>query len=228
MKLLNILTLSLILTSCASKKDGPKVLWEQSTFKNPESAYFYPKTKHIYVSNVAGSPVAKDNDGWISKLDKDGKVIAPKWIMGLHAPKGLRANGDNLYVSDIDSLVIISIKQGKILKKIKVKGAKFLNDVAIDDKGNVYVSDMFTNKVHIYRNGKVKTFLNYKQLLKSSPNGLLVDANKLLVATWGKGLNKKDFSTKEAGRIISYDLKTKKLLTQTAPIGSLDGLERLD
>ncbi len=221
------LLLLLFITACASNEKNPKVLWEQSAFKNPESAYFDKESKSIFVSNVAGSPTDKDNDGWITKLTQDGKVVTPKWIMDLDAPKGLRSLGDNLYVSDIDRVVVISIKKSKIIKTYHVKGAKFLNDLALDMKGNIYVSDMFTNKIYVISKGKVKTYLTFKQMLNSSPNGILIDGEKFYIATWGEGLNKKNFTTKVAGKIITYDLKTKELLAQSKPIGNLDGIEKV-
>src|SRR5436190_1914394 len=55
----------------------------------PESAYFEPTTQSIYVSNVQGSPVEKDGQGYISKVSPDGKMVAEKWVDGLNAPKGM-------------------------------------------------------------------------------------------------------------------------------------------
>ena len=95
-----------------------------------------------YVSNVAGKPTDKDGNGFISKISlKDGKVVTLEWATGLDAPKGLALVGDTLYAADIDKLAEINTKTGKIVALHDAPGATFLNDVAADGKGNVYVSD---------------------------------------------------------------------------------------
>ena len=57
------------------------------------------------------------------------------------------------------------------------------------------------------------------------PNGLLVRDGTLLVAGWGLEVAD-DFTTKTPGRLLSVDLKTRKLTPVSAkPLGNLDGLE---
>ncbi|MDP4247847.1 MAG: ATP/GTP-binding protein, partial [Bacteroidota bacterium] len=55
--------------------------------------------------------------------------------------------------------VVIDIKAGKIVRRIPVPGAVFLNDISVDSKGVVYVSDTRTAKVHRIEGGKVSTWL---------------------------------------------------------------------
>ena len=59
--------------------------------------------------------------------------------------------------------------------------AKFLNDVTIDAKGTVYVSDSQTKKVHAIKDGKVST---YTEGL-NGPNGLLAVGSDLLILDSG-------------------------------------------
>src|SRR3712207_6954360 len=54
------------------------------------------------------------------------------WVTGPNAPKGMRAHKGVLWVSDIDQIISIDIATGKITRRLKVSGARFLNDVAID------------------------------------------------------------------------------------------------
>ncbi|MEW6056280.1 MAG: hypothetical protein AB1540_06670 [Bdellovibrionota bacterium] len=201
-------------------------LWNTSeSVQAPESAFYDSGTGHIYVSNVAGSPFEKDGKGWISKLDASGNIVEAQWATGFHAPKGLRAFQDTLWVSDIDRLVSIDLNSGKITRKVRIKGAKFLNDVAVGPSGEVYVSDTLTSRIHVVKRGKVSTFLKGSNL--ESPNGLLVSNGKLIVAGWGTGV-KKDLSSKQPGDLFSVDLKTKKVTKITqSPLGNLDGLEQL-
>jgi DNA-binding beta-propeller fold protein YncE len=82
-----------------------------------------------------------------------------------------------LYVADIDEVVVVDIKSGKVLEKIKVPDASFLNDITVDKKGNVYVSDSNTKKVHRISGGKVSVYHE----TPTKPNGLLIlDSGTLL------------------------------------------------
>lgn len=72
------------------------------------------------------------------------------WITGLDAPKGMAIyNNSNLYVSDITNLVEIEIANGKITNCYNAPGSIFLNDVAVDNQGNIYVADTGTNSIYI-------------------------------------------------------------------------------
>jgi hypothetical protein len=190
---------------------------------NPESVYYDQGSDILYISNVAGAGDKKDGNGWLSKLNSTGKVISAKWVTGFDAPKGMRLQNGTLWVSDIDSVVAVNTKSGKISKRIKVKGAKFLNDVAIAPDGTIYVSDTVGNAIYTIKNGKVSIFMSGKEL--ASPNGLLFKDGKLYVASWGEGLAK-DWSTTKLGGIYYIEPKTKKITYITKkPLGNLDGLE---
>jgi sugar lactone lactonase YvrE len=189
---------------------------------NPESAYYDPESKMLFISNVEGAPNVKDGKGSIQMVNASGKMLNAKWVTGLNAPKGMRAHKGVLWVSDIDQVLSIDIRTGQITRRLKVDGAKFLNDVAIDSIGTVFVSDMLDDKIYQIINNTVGTF--FASPLLEGPNGLLVQENKLVVACWGKP--DANFATKIRGRLMKIDLKTKAIeyVTKT-PLGNLDGVE---
>jgi len=146
-------------------------IWEtDSTLKVPESVLFDAGNQVLYVANIDGAPDAKDGKGSIGKVGLDGKIIATDWVSGLNAPKGMALVKNTLWVADVDEVVAIDIKSGQITKRVKIEGAKFLNDVAADAKGSVYVSDSQTKQVHKIDNGKSTVYLANLQ----GPNGVLV------------------------------------------------------
>ncbi len=180
-----------------------------STLKTPESVLFDKERKVIYVSNVNGMPTDKDKNGFISKLSPEGKIEILEWVKGLDAPKGMGVYKNKLYVTDITRLVEIDIDKGAIVKIYEVPGAKFLNDVTIDPAGLVYFSDTEANKIHTLSDGKVTTWL--EEGLKG-PNGLLIENNRLLLASFGG----QDFK--------SIDLATKEATDIATEIGAGDGV----
>jgi len=139
------------------------------------------------VANINGKPSDKDGNGFISKLSLEGQIILLKWITGLNAPKGMGVFNNRLYVTDIDHLVEIDIAEGKIVKKFPVKNAGFLNDVAVDENGMVYFSDMDGSRNHIYRlkNSEVELWLQHAEV--SRPNGLYAEKHKLVFGNSGDG-----------------------------------------
>ncbi len=188
----------------------------------PESAYVDTASRSIFISQVVGAPNEKDGKGHIVRAGMDGKVIAPNWVTGLNAPKGLRSHQGTLWTADIDELIGISIANGRITSRVRIDGAQFLNDVAIGADGTVYVSDMMLSRIYAVKDGKATIFSDGPDM--EWPNGLLVEGNRLIVAAWGKP--EADFSTKVPGRIFAVDLKTKtKTLITPKPVGNFDGIE---
>jgi DNA-binding beta-propeller fold protein YncE len=163
-----------------------ELLWKTDTvFRAPESVYFDGKTKLAYVANINGKSGEKDSNGFISKLDKDGKIIKLDWATGLDGPKGMGIYKTNLYVADITRVVVIALESGKIIRSIEIEGAQFLNDITIDRQGNVYVSDSNTNKIHLINENKIEVYFENKDFKRL--NGLLANEDGLYIADAGTG-----------------------------------------
>lgn len=111
------------------------------------SACFYDEQSDVYlVSNVHGSPVAKDDNGFILQISPiDGTRTA--WVSGeqddvtLHAPKGMAVVDGVLWVADIDVLRQFDLTSGAQLSDVTIPGATFLSDVSAAPDGTVYCTD---------------------------------------------------------------------------------------
>lgn len=135
-------------------------LWETDTVvRVPESVLPDAKKGILYVSEIDGNPNAIDGKGGVAKITVDGKIIDLDFTTGLNAPKGLGRFGNELYAADLSEVAVIDISTGKVKSKIAIDSAKALNDITVDDKGIVYVSDSKTKKIHRIESGRVTTFL---------------------------------------------------------------------
>lgn len=210
--LFNLFFLSFILLQHASmaQQHGLTKLWETDTiFRTPESVLFDGKGKRLFVSNIDGAAAEKDGKGFISIVGLDGKPISLEWIKGLNAPKGMGIYKNKLYVADLTELVVIDIKQGTIIEKIPVEGAVFLNDIVIDNKGIVFISD--TRSFNIYQYDQERVSVTMRNLKR--PNGLL--------------MNEKDLLILDNGSLLALNLNGQLLQLMEGMDPSTDGIERV-
>ncbi|MEJ7738177.1 MAG: ATP/GTP-binding protein [Chitinophagaceae bacterium] len=209
---LAFLIVSLVMSKVDAQQHQLVKKWETDTLlKVPESVLFDETNKVLYVANIDGQPGEKDGKGSIGKVGLDGKIVKVDWISGLNAPKGMGIYQGILYVADLEELAVIDIKSGMITKRIPVIGAKFLNDVSVDNKGVVYVSDSRTRKVHRVEKGTVSTILDSMSL--KGPNGVLA--------------HRDNFYVLDAGTM--YKMETDKRLTKMVEgmEGGTDGIENV-
>jgi len=199
--------------------------WETAAeLKLPESVIYDETNNVLYVSNMQDDPFKKDGNGFISKVDLSGNILELKWVTGLNAPKGFAISKDKLYVADVDQLVEIDIKPGKVSKYYDAVGATLLNDVAADSKGNIYVSDTFTDTIYrLNKFGQLTTWLYTPEL--QAPNGLHIENDQLIVGSWG--LPTDGWAADVVGHLKSVSLKTKEIksIGNGSPVGNIDGLK---
>jgi len=188
---------------------------------SPESVYYDAASGFVFSSQIGGDASAKDGNGRIVKLTLDGKVVDANWAKGLDAPKGLRAFQGTLYVADIDQVVGFDIRSGRETSRVRIADAKFLNDLCVGPDGAIYTTDSFANRVWVVRNGVASLFSDAPQL--ELPNGILVDGNRVVVATDGRP-GRGGGGT--PGSLFAIDLATRAITQVTMQsIGTPDGLE---
>ena len=247
MKLILILLFFGTLTSCSNteiKEDQKSNLekgdnattkkfipWKEDktieVFNAPESVAF--NGSHYFISNVGGNgdPLAKDKNGYISKLDEEGNIVSLRYIIELDAPKGMAIMEHMLYVADVDKVQGINLKSGIKTYSIDLSNEKvnFLNDICILDDEHILVSA--TNAGKIFKvNVKTKkyTTLNVKANL-TGINGLdysKVD-KKLYVSGFG-------YDGKANGQVAYLDLSKNPIPYHQIGqyTGNLDGIKKLD
>jgi len=163
------------------------------------------------VSNVVGKYNIKDGIGFISKLNEKGEFVEKEWVRGLNAPKGIDCTKTKLYVTDIDRVVEVDLKSGKITKTYTNSKIKSLNDISIASNGRVYVSDSEGNCIFYVGKDSLEVFLESNEL--ESMNGIYVKDNLLYLGS--------------KGNFISIDQNTKTINVLAKKVGYLDGIEQI-
>lgn len=185
-------------------KSGSQMVkqWETGPgLRVPESVLYDASSGIIYVSNVDGKPSEKDGTGGISTLSVDGKILNAGWVTGIDAPKGMGILNNHLFVSNIDEIVEIDITAKKIVKRHRVEGSTFLNDIATDSKsGKVFITDSGTGKVYVLENGKVSVWQQGEMF--TGANGLFLLDNLLYVGT-GNSILQCDINSRETKVCVS-------------------------
>ena len=181
-----------------------ELLWESDTLlRTPESVLIDRERNILYVSNVNLNPWEKDGNGFISKMDLDGKITNLKWIEGLHGPKGMGIRGNSLFVADINTLVEINIESGQIVNIVEMEGKPDLNDITVSDDGTVFVSGSTSNKIYELKNGVLEEYFAGGE---ERFNGLYWEKDRMLLITSSSSLFKEiNHSTKEV-KIISENM----------------------
>ena len=191
-------------------------LWEsEKVFKTSESVLYDSKRNVLYVSNFdqfnMGNPRAQQ---FISKVNLDGKVEKLKWADSLNNPLGMTIYKDKLFTAERNAVAEIDLDNGKVLKRYDIPGSVFLNDIAIDKSGRIYVTDSRKNVIWRYADGQAEEWLSGDEV--SDPNVLYYHNNRIL------------FGNSEDRSLKSVDPQTKQVKTVAKfEKGFVDGL-RID
>ncbi|MGC9386016.1 MAG: SMP-30/gluconolactonase/LRE family protein [Hydrogenovibrio sp.] len=194
-------------------------------FATPEAMEYDADSDTYLVANINGSPFEKDDNGFISKLSPDGKVMELKWLDGtrddiaLNAPKGMVARDGKLYVADIDRLRVFDLKTKKQLDDIVFPGSGFINGVSTAPDGGLYVTDSGmapgfkpSDTEALYKVDTRGKITQLKSGKLGHPNGVYAQGDTLWMVTLG------------SGQLRTMTLDGTEKSRMTLPFNRLDGL----
>ena len=150
-------------------------------FTAPEAVRYDAEQDVYFVSNFgAGDAGERDDNGFISRMRPDGSIENLRFIAGgtggvtLHAPRGMTIVGDTLWVADADAVRGFHRRTGATLASVDFSGEDvgFLNDVAADAEGAVYVTDTGRDRVFRVRGGPTVAIADARL---GRPNGITWD-----------------------------------------------------
>jgi hypothetical protein len=181
--------------AAASATAAIKPWFVRDGFVAPEAVRYDPDQDVYFVGNWGtGSASATDNNGYISRMKPDGQIENLKFIAGgtnhvvLHAPRGMYIVGDTLWVADADAVRGFNRRTGDKVANVDFSGFDrgFLNDVAADATGTVYVTDTGRNKLYKVQ-GQGGPAVVVADSVLGAPNGITWDAanNRFIIVPFG-------------------------------------------
>lgn len=194
-----IMSTAIIIALCAGCAKGTDPISQTADIiipdlNTPESFYYDADSDACFISNINGEPKGMDNNGYITRLDGQGRVLEKSFIAGgkkgvkLNAPKGMVVLNKKLYVTDIVFIHSFNLPAGTPDKSINLSrmDAKFLNDITALN-GQLYITDTFGSRIFTVNPALTKAELVMQ--IKDTPNGIIAvpDSNLLCVVTWGPG-----------------------------------------
>jgi len=223
--LITISTMAAITYSNSSTAQQSTPLWTLSGFEQPESVV--GNKQFLYVSNINGTPMEANGQGYISKITPDGQWVKQHWANGMDAPKGMAIHQGYLYVADLTRLHKVDLSDGKTVAQWQVPTAKMLNDVTVSPDGVVYVSDLIAGGLYRLVDEQLSLWKTFAEI--EHPNGVFWEDNQLIIGNWGQGMNE-DFSTVTPGVLYRLNLIDDSLspLHNGTPLGNIDGITRIN
>jgi len=169
-----------------------------------------------YIANANGDPGSRENKGFISTADQEGRITELHFIHGgqksvtLHSPKEMAIIGSTLYVADLDVVRGFDKQTGHPLFTIPFSHfhAESLTGLTADSHGFLYVSDANTNtifRIDSTQDHAITQFVQSTSL--SHPHGLAVHPRNghLIGVGWDDG---KVFEIDEKGIIHELFVST--------------------
>ncbi len=151
-----------------------------------------------YIANANGDPGTRENKGFISTADQEGKVTDLHFIQGgkesvtLHSPKEMAIIGSTLYVADLDVVRGFDKNTGQPLLTIPFSQlhAESLTGLTVDSHELLYVSDADTNtifRIDPEHDHAITQFIQDAKL--SHPHGLAIHPRNghLMGVGWDDG-----------------------------------------
>lgn len=203
---------------------------ESNAYDAPDQAVWHAPSKSWFISNLGGGiSLERDNYGWITRTDEKGNIIDPFWIGkndDMHAPSGMIVTDKLLYVCDRDGVHQIDIAKREITAFYPLPGGEFINDIAMASNGDLYISDFFGNRIYRLPTDTRTAEVWLESDALQSPDGLYMDKDQLIVASWGVLSKPGTFETSKPGDLLSIDLSTKEITTIVKNVGNLEGITK--
>lgn len=234
-----VIAFSLLITACTSGEspdsaaDTTSLTWESvqdstarlhtvTGFAGPEAVRYDPDQDVYFVSNFNGQGGARDANGFISRVTPEGEIEELEFMTGtedapMHAPRGMYIVDGTLWVADADGVHGFDKSTGDHVAFVDFTEHTpgFLNDVAADENGNLYVTDTGAARLYRVEGDEVTVVV---EELPYSPNGITPtpSGEQMVLAPWNGVLDFQAWN-EGSGELSAY--------TSATGGGNYDGIE---
>jgi sugar lactone lactonase YvrE len=197
----------------------------------PQSIVYYPARNQFIVGSM--------KRGQIGSINEKGEYTVLLNDSSLVSSSGLKIRGNDLYVLSGDlgysanstekskyhmaRLVKIDLKTNKISSVINLdtlfKGPHFVNDLAIDDTGNIYITDSYSPVIYkVQPNGKAFVWVNHDEFKSDGRNlnGIVYHKNGYLLV-----------ALSQSGKLYKIDASDSSKITEVEIEGDFKGVNGL-
>jgi len=190
----------------------------------PEGIDFSKKHNSFYLSSVAKSKIIKiDKYSGVQEdfiVEKEYDYSPGVGVYVDEAQDQLYAIGGYYSLDEtLTTLFKFDLTSQELINKYEISdtGSHFLNDMVIDKKGNIYLTNTKDSSIYYLEQGADSLALFFKSTDIQYPNGIALseDNTKLYVASFQKGVRVLDIEK----RIILNDIDS------SGVSGGIDGLE---
>lgn len=155
------------------------------------------------------------NQNYVTKFNLKGEVLDRKAVPNLTAPTGLCIFNDNLYIVERFGIVKFDLRNNRESTRYRIKTTNFLNDVAIDPDGNIYVTVSDTDIIYRIKDSKVEKWFESMEIM--NPNGIMCEGDKIIIGVCSD-------NTLKSVAIANKELKT--VAVAGKGIEVIDGLKK--
>jgi hypothetical protein len=194
---------------------------KEGGFKHPECVCVVSE-EAVFIADIGKEmkPSEADSDGVLYKCAIKNISEKKKFnkTFKLNAPKGIVADKNFLYITDIDRIVVVNIATGEKADEISFAGkGAFLNDITMLEENTLLVTA--TNHHELYAVIiQSKEIFNLSNKDMEGANGIYLGKGKVFVC---------GFADKKLGKggVYEYNLETNKISVVLQQLGHLDGLK---
>ena len=220
MKTIRTIPLILLLLACGTKTPTRYILDEKDLV--PEGIAYSTKKDAFYLTSVAKSKIITVD----RKTGKQSDFIGEN-AFGYQPGVGIWVDDDRnllhalggyyLLPDSLSSLYTFDLDTQKLLKRYKLSDEHFLNDMVVDTKGDMYLTDTKDASVFVLPFGTDSLRLFLKSPEIEFPNGIAIsdDDTKLYIASMPLGVK-------------VLDIASKRLLNKTDSLGISQGIDGLE
>ena len=197
----------------------------------PQSIVYYPAKKQFIVGSMKKGQIGSVTEkGEYTVLLKDSTLIATSGLkikgtdlFVLSGDLGFSSNSSEKSKFNVARLIKIDLLSNKITSVVNLdtlfKGPHFVNDLAIDDQDNIYITDSYSPVIYkVEPNGKASVWINSDDFKGEGKNlnGIVYHKHGYLLV-----------STSKTGQLFKIDLRDSNKITEVEIKGDFKGVNGL-